>query len=97
MELKDFISNTISQITDGLIESNRYILEKSPGSEGVKDQYRKIFFDIAVTTNEGEKDKIGGSVSVAQFFKVGGSTESSIATLNSNRIQFDVYIHILTG
>lgn len=96
MELNEFISQTIKQITDGLIEGSQYIKEKSSGSEGVRDDYTRVNFDVAVTTNEGEKDKIGGKVSVAQIFSAGGSTESSNTTSNSSRIQFDILIHVRT-
>lgn len=51
MELKDFISESIKQITDGLLEGHQYILQKSPGSEGIENGYRKINFDIGVQTS----------------------------------------------
>lgn len=97
MELKVFIADTIKQIADGLVEGHKYVKEKSPRSEGVRSEYRRINFDVAVTTTEGEKDEVGGKVSVAQIFKVGGSAESSNATSNSSRIQFDIFIHVHPG
>ncbi len=42
MELKEFISESIKQITDGLIEGHEYVQLKSPGSEGVQNGYRRI-------------------------------------------------------
>lgn len=51
MELNEFISQTIKQITDGLIEGSKYIREKSSGSEGIRDDYTRVNFDVAVTTN----------------------------------------------
>ncbi|RED22456.1 hypothetical protein BD847_3085 [Flavobacterium cutihirudinis] len=94
MELKEFISESIKQITDGLIEGHNYIKQKSPTSEGVENGYRKIHFDIGVQSNEGNKDDIGGKITVSQIFQVGGKTESSSSTINTNRIQFDVLIAI---
>jgi hypothetical protein len=94
MELKEFISESIKQITDGLIEGNQYIREKSPNSEGIESGYRKIHFDIGVQSNEGNKDNVGGKITIAQIFQVGGKTENSSSTINTNRIQFDVLIAI---
>jgi hypothetical protein len=48
MELKEFISESIKQITDGLIEGHEYIKEKSSRSQGIENGYRKIHFDIGV-------------------------------------------------
>lgn len=94
MELKDFISESIKQITDGLLEGNKYIKEKSPNSEGVRNDYRKINFDIGVQSSEGNKDDVGGKITVANIFQAGGKTESNSSIVNTNRIQFDVLIHI---
>lgn len=93
MELKEFVSETIKQITDGLIEANEYVLEKTSGTEGVESGYKRINFDIAVTTNEGETDKVGGGIFVAQIFKAAGSSELTSVTSNSNRIQFAVLVN----
>jgi len=96
MELKDFISESIKQITDGLLEGHEYIQKKSKDSEGVRNEYRKINFDIGVQSSEGNKDDAGGKITVAQIFQVGGKTESNSSVINTNRIQFDVLIHINT-
>jgi len=97
MELKDFISETIKQITDGVLEGSSYVREKSKSSEGVRDQYTKIDFDIAITTNEENKDDLGGKVSVVQVFSAGGSTSKSASTSSQNRIKFEVLAHIKTS
>jgi serine kinase of HPr protein (carbohydrate metabolism regulator) len=97
MELKDFIAGTISQITDGIIEGDKYVKVKSGSDEGVRSQYTKIHFDVAVTTNEEEKDKLGGKVSVVQIFNVGASSESSNKISNFNRIQFELLINVSTN
>jgi len=94
MELKEFISESIKQITDGLIEGHDYIKKKSPRSDGIENGYRKIHFDIGVQSSEGITDDIGGKITVAQIFQVGGKSESNISTINTNRIQFDVLIAI---
>lgn len=97
MELKDFITETLKQITDGILEGSNYVREKSKSTEGVRDQYTKVDFDIAVTTNEEEKDKIGGKVSVVQIFNAGASSENTNKTSNYNRIKFNLLVHVKTS
>jgi hypothetical protein len=97
MELKDFISTTIKQIADGLTEGDKYVRENVSGSEGVNSQYTTVTFDVAVSTNEEEKDKLGGKISVVQIFNAGASTESSNKTSNSSRIQFAIHLHVKTS
>lgn len=96
MQLKDFISETIKQITDGLLEGSAYVMEKSNSSEGVRLDYTKINFDVAVTSNEENKDDLGGKVTVVQVFSAGVSTSKSTNTSNHNRIQFEVLIAVKT-
>jgi len=93
MELKEFVSESIKRIVDGLVEANDYILKKTNSSEGVRSDYKKINFDIAVTTNEGEKDKIGGGIFIAQVLNAGASSELSSVTSNTSRINFDVLVN----
>lgn len=94
MDLKEFISESIKQITDGLIESHDYIKNKSAESEGVESGYRRINFDIAVQSKEGNQNDVGGKITVAQIFQVGAKSGTNSFTQNVNRIQFDVLIHI---
>ena len=74
MELKEFIAESIKQITDGLVEGHEYIKKKSPNSEGVENGYRRIHFDIGVQSNEGNKDDVGGKITVAHIFQAGGKS-----------------------
>jgi len=96
MELKDFISETIKQITDGILEGNLYVKEKSNSSEGIRDQYTKIDFDIAISTNEENKNDVGGKVTVVQVFNARASSSTASTTTNQNRIKFEVLAAINT-
>jgi hypothetical protein len=82
MELKDFISETIKQITDGILEGNSYVKEKSNSSEGIRDQYTKI--------------DIGGKITVVQVFNAGASSSTASTTTNQNRIKFEILAAINT-
>ena len=97
MELKDFISETVKQITDGILDGDKYVKQKSKSQEGIREQYTKVMFDVAVTTNEEAKDKMGGKVSVVQIFNMGASIESVNKTSNFNRIQFELLINVRTS
>ncbi len=96
MELKEFVKQTIIQITDGLREGHKYIQENDFG-EGVNDdKYKEVNFDVAVSTNEEETTGIGGKLSVASVISFGGKDEASSKSTNNSRIQFKIYLHVKT-
>lgn len=96
MELKEFIKQTIIQITDGLREGHKYIQDNNFG-EGVNDnKYKEIYFDVPVSSNEEEKSGVGGKISVANIFSGGAKEESTTKALNVSRIQFKMYLHVKT-
>ena len=97
MELKDFISETIKQITDGVLEGSQYIKETSSSQEGIRDQYTSIDFDIAISTNEENKDELGGKVTVVQVFNAGASNSKISSTTNQSRIKFTLLASIKTS
>lgn len=71
MELKEFISQTIIQITDGLRDGNNYV-RKNEFGDGINDGYSKeISFDIAVSSNEEESTGVKGRISVANILSTG--------------------------
>lgn len=91
MELKEFISETIKQITDGVLEGDSYVKSKSNSSEGIRNQYTKINFDIAVASNNENKEGMPNTVSVIQVFNIGENSKSG-----QNRIQFELLAAINT-
>jgi len=96
MELKEFVKQTIIQITDGIRDGHKYISENNFG-EGVNDsQYIPIKFDIAVSTNEEEKTGIGGKVSVARIFSAGANNEETNKSSNQSRIEFQLHVAVKT-
>ncbi|SRR5690554_171602 len=97
MELKEFISETIKNITDGVLEGNDYVKERSKSKEGVRSGYVNIDFDIAITTSEEGKGEIGGKISVVEVFNAGGSKSKTSYSSNQNRVQFSVHVNIKTN
>jgi hypothetical protein len=95
MELKEFISETIKQISDGLTEGNKYIKETNKG-EGVEDKYKEVSFDIAVTTSDEDTVGVGGKVTIAKIFSAGADSESTSNKTQYSRVQFSTYIHVKT-
>lgn len=96
MELKEFIKQTIIQITDGLREGHKYIQENNFGDGVDDDNYTEIAFDIAVSSNEEETSGIGGKISVANIFAAGAKEEQTTKASNVSRIQFKMYLNVNT-
>jgi hypothetical protein len=94
MELKEFISETLKQINDGLQEGSTHI--KMKGGEGAADGYFNVSFDVALTTMNEENTGMGTKISVASIFKVGAEIEKNFNTSNFSRIQFKLPVHIKT-
>ena len=94
MELKEFVKQTIIQITDGLREGHKYVQENNFG-KGVSDNNPKeINFDIAVSSNEEEKTGIGGKITVASMFSLGANDEAITKASNVSRIQFKIFLNV---
>jgi hypothetical protein len=99
MDLKEFISQTISDIVSGIEESSRK-LEKdgrrvrlfSPG----KTDVRHVEFDVAVTASNGESGDIGaeGGIKVWGIAQAGSKAGYKQETHDStvSRIKFGVRI-----
>jgi hypothetical protein len=96
MELKEFIKQTIIQITDGMLEGHKYVKENNFGS-GVDDtRGKEINFDVAVTSNEEEKTGVAAKISVANVLSFGGNGENVNKASNVSRIQFKLILHVKT-
>lgn len=94
MELKRFIKESIIEIADGLSEGHKYVTENHSESTGIRNEYRKIEFDIAVASNEEKTTGIDGKISVAKIFNVGGKNEAVDSISNYSRIKFYINIDI---
>ncbi|HEY1039693.1 MAG TPA: hypothetical protein VGF30_09830 [Bacteroidia bacterium] len=95
MDLKDFVSQTLKQINDGLQEGHQHV--KTSGGEGVHNGYFNVAFDVALTTNNEESSDVGGKITVASIFQAGGKKEKTTESTNYSRIQFSVSVHVKTG
>jgi hypothetical protein len=106
MDLKDFIKNTISAISEAILESQEELSEKGVivnpekveiGKNGEKllrsDGLRYIQnldFDILVAAEEGEGAKGGAALKVAGIISISGDMNESSKQQNSNKIKFTI-------
>ncbi|HPO57196.1 MAG TPA: hypothetical protein PKY46_14455 [Ignavibacteriaceae bacterium] len=96
MDLKEFVKESILQLSEGVREAQKEINEKKLG-EGISDNYYKVIkYDIAVSTTETDKKGLGGKITVANLISVGGEGEKSNLASNYSRIQFELSVHIKT-
>lgn len=108
MELKEFVTETLVQITQGVKDAQEQIKDTgalinpmtydSSGSihSGIKSNCRNtqsIKMDIAVTVIENSGNKAGIGI-VASVFKVGASSEQSDSNSTTSRIEFNVPISL---
>jgi|SRR5690554_5854374 len=112
MDIKDFIKNTISSISEAIIESQSELKEKgiivNPekteiGKNGEKKLHgngaryvQNLDFDILVAVD----DKLGsggkGELKVAGILSVGGGISDENLTKNHNRIKFTIPVAFST-
>jgi hypothetical protein len=95
MDLKEFVKETLTQIADGLKESNEYIKENQNGF--IHKDYMNVKFDVAVTTSEEDKTGLGGKLSVANLISFGGKEENTNQNTNFSRVQFNVNVFFSIG
>jgi hypothetical protein len=101
MDLKDFVADVISQITDGVIEAiNRHDLKNIPGRvnpafQGPGGEYdykrgvQNIDFDISVTVSAKKEASGGFKVSV---LNLGGAKSHEDTT--TNKIKFTIPVSL---
>lgn len=93
MNLKNFISQTIIEIIDGLTITTTKLKNKKVGlySSG-KNNQRHIEFDVAVETRE-KKGKGGeAGIRVLEVVKIGGKKSSEFINSTVSRVRFGVRI-----
>jgi hypothetical protein len=92
MDLKEFITKTISGIVNGLSDASKEIGKDVYMIGAESTAHRHIEFDVAVSVEEMSGMNGGGKIKVLSFFEAGG--EKSLETKNStiSRIKFGVLV-----
>ena len=112
LELRDFVSETIKQVVDGVVAAQKYAGDKdavvNPSldfhtqSEGVmidkdtRQPVQSISFDVAVTAAKGAKTQSGIAVFTGMI-GLGSKGQSEKSNESVNRIQFSVPISLPIG
>lgn len=113
MDLKDFIKNTITSISEAILESQSELSEKrvivNPekveiGKNGEKllrsDGWRyvqNLDFDIVIAAEEGEGAKGEAGLKVAGVISIGGDLSESSKQQQANKIKFTLPVAFPTN
>lgn len=113
MDLKDFIKNTITSISEAVLESQNELSDKGVivnpekveiGKNGEKllrsDGWRYIQnldFDILVAAEDGDDVKGGAGLKVAGVISIGGDVNESSKNQTSNKIKFTIPVAFPTN
>jgi len=106
VELKDFVAETLMQISNGIEDAQQRL--KAKGSEarintnmtettdghlvtgGRRRPVEFVEFDVAILVNEGLEKKAGGGLTVVSVFKLEAGGTSTRSTGSESRIKFKV-------
>ncbi|HBM90773.1 MAG TPA: hypothetical protein DD400_02705 [Rhodospirillaceae bacterium] len=100
MELKDFIQETLKEISAGVKGANSgidgctdtpYCLYHTMGDNAKK--HKGIDFDIAVTLSDKGETSGGAKISVAQVFGVGVKANTESSDVYAHRIKFSIGVN----
>lgn len=96
MDIKEFISETLKQIIDGILDAQNYTGTKNAVIVPCSDYNRNVDFDIAVTVVEGKETGAKAGISVWSIGAgVAAKTESSSSTVS--RIKFEIPVELPKG
>lgn len=90
MELKEFIKNALNDILTG-VEEVRVGAVRDIRIEGDKDK-SAIEFEIAVTVENDNATKTGGSITVLSLLQTGGESMKENKNSSVSKIKFSVYV-----
>ena len=103
LELRDFVSETIKQVIDGVVAAQKYAEDKGAvvnPSFGLRHQKERpvqsISFDVALTAAKGTKTQGGVGVLIG-VLGLGSRGQSEKSNESVNRIQFAVPISLPVG
>ena len=98
MDLKEFVSETIKQVVDGIVEAQLYAEEKKAKVvpfiyKEVLEDIHTIDFDVAVTASKGSASKGGAGLFVGPV-ALGAKGESNTSDSSISRIKFKVPLEL---
>jgi hypothetical protein len=101
LELRDFVSETINQVIDGVVAAQQYATSKNAIVNPYTQRYGKrsiqsISFDVAITAAKGTKTQ-GGIAVFTGALGLGSKGQSERSNEIVNRIQFSVSVCLPTS
>ena len=106
MDLKQFITETLVQISEGIEEAQRQLKERGSAAivntnmtktddghlvtGGRRRPVEYVEFDVAILANEGTETKAGIGLTVASLLKLDAGGKSSESAGRESRIKFKV-------
>lgn len=106
MELKEFIKETLVQISEGIVSAQNsckslnavinpsWIDNADKGKtkvDGVNRVVSKILFEVALTSSDGTADKAGIGVLFGSF-GIGGQKETDTQNISVTSVKFDISV-----
>jgi hypothetical protein len=91
MELKDFISKTLSEISIGIREGN--VESQKDNHSYVASQEIKVEFDVNVSSEDNSTTGGGGKITVAGILNGSLNKESKTTNSNFSHIKFSLYMN----
>jgi hypothetical protein len=96
MDIKEFVSESLKQIIEGVIEVQTYAKSRNAVVVPYSDRYKKVDFDIAVTVVEGKET--GGKAGISVWSIGAGVTGKSESSSNTtSRIKFEIPLELPKG
>jgi hypothetical protein len=96
MNLDEFISQTLTEIINGVISAQKACTDKSaaiaPRKSARDPDYQNVDFDIAVTVEKGTQTK--GKIGVLSIISLGAAGQSDNSQTAINRIKFSVPVYL---
>ena len=96
MDIKEFVSETLSQIIDGVVDVQQRSKEKNAVVAPFYGYQQKVCFDVAVTVVEGKEVTGKAGISVWSI-GAGASGKSETSSSTVSRIQFEIPIELPKG
>ena len=106
MERKEFVTETLTQIAEGIAEAQKRLKEAGSGAivntnmtettdghvvtGGRRKPVEWVEFDVAILANEGTERHAGGGLTVASLFKAEAGGKSNQSAGSESRIKFKV-------
>ncbi|MFZ3079680.1 MAG: hypothetical protein WA109_08340 [Bellilinea sp.] len=92
MELKEFVSETLTQIIDGVKIAQTQASETNAVIARDGD-YVKVEFDVAITTTDVTEGKVGAGIFVASI-NLGGQARGEISNQTLSHIMFSIPLYL---